>query len=171
MYPEAYVQYLCHFHGDRDYFECHEILEEYWKSKPQPREAVWVGLIQIAVSLYHQRRGNMAGAAKMMESAIRIVVNRTEQVHALGLDHTALVDMLQQRLAQIKEGAAYTSLNLPISDPGLQKQCEQCCDMQGVRFGQPSQLDNLFLLHKHTLRDRSDVIQERLESLRRKKNR
>ncbi|MFZ3196347.1 MAG: DUF309 domain-containing protein, partial [Bacillus mycoides] len=27
MYPTEYIQFLIHFHGDYDYFECHEILE------------------------------------------------------------------------------------------------------------------------------------------------
>ena len=31
VYPEAYIEYLMYFHGNRDYFECHEVLEEYWK--------------------------------------------------------------------------------------------------------------------------------------------
>ncbi|MEH7501602.1 DUF309 domain-containing protein, partial [Neobacillus drentensis] len=29
MYPTEYIQFLAHFHGDRDYFECHELLEDY----------------------------------------------------------------------------------------------------------------------------------------------
>lgn len=35
MYPTEYIQFLIHFHGDYDYFECHEILEGYWKTKPR----------------------------------------------------------------------------------------------------------------------------------------
>ena len=27
-FPLKYIDFLVHFHGDRDYFECHEILEE-----------------------------------------------------------------------------------------------------------------------------------------------
>ena len=34
QYPEAYTDYLCYFHGARDYFECHEVMEEYWKEHP-----------------------------------------------------------------------------------------------------------------------------------------
>lgn len=34
VYPEAYVAFLHEFHTTRDYFECHEILEEYWKEDP-----------------------------------------------------------------------------------------------------------------------------------------
>ncbi len=74
MYPTEYIQFLIHFHGDYDYFECHEILEEYWKTKPRGnRDDYLVGLIQVAVSLYHQRRTNWNGATKMMKSAITIL--------------------------------------------------------------------------------------------------
>ena len=48
-YPEAYIDFLVHFHGDRDWFECHERLEEYWKEHPDdPKSDTWVGLIQVA---------------------------------------------------------------------------------------------------------------------------
>lgn len=171
QYPEPYVQFLCHFHGDRDYFECHEILEEFWKSQPQPREAVWVGLIQIAVALYHHRRGNLAGAGKLLERAIQIISDRREQAARLGLDSAALIALLEQRLAQIRAHTAYTSLNLPIADPALKAACERRCAARGMRFGEPSRLDDPLLLHKHTLRDRSGVIRERQESLQRKRRR
>ncbi len=50
VYPEAYVAFLHEFHTTRDYFECHEILEEYWKEDPpEQRKEYWVGLIQLAV--------------------------------------------------------------------------------------------------------------------------
>lgn len=51
-YPQAYIEYLEYYHGARDYFECHEVLEEYWKENPSsPLSAAWVGLIQLAVAM------------------------------------------------------------------------------------------------------------------------
>ena len=59
-FPQKYIEYLVHFHGDRDYFECHEILEEYWKKIDNGnKESIWVGLIQLAVANYHHRRKNL----------------------------------------------------------------------------------------------------------------
>ena len=43
MYSQAYIDYLVHFHGDRDYFECHELLEEHWK-KTKEDTAILFGL-------------------------------------------------------------------------------------------------------------------------------
>ena len=88
-YPEAWLDYLFEFHATRDYFECHEILEEYWKSVPEgdPDRGVWVGLIQLAVALYHHRRGNRAGALKMYRGAAARL--RPEALDRLGLDGEA----------------------------------------------------------------------------------
>ncbi|WP_238323048.1 DUF309 domain-containing protein [Gorillibacterium massiliense] len=29
-YDPLYIAFIWHFNGDRDYFECHEVLEELW---------------------------------------------------------------------------------------------------------------------------------------------
>lgn len=169
MYPEEYIAFLTHFHGDRDYFECHEILEEYWKGFPsEARDSIWVGLIQIAVSLYHQRRGNFAGAAKMLGSAIRILSQKRGQVNQLGLDEDMLLDLLRQKLTEIERCQPYVSINLPIRDDRLLEECRHRCAQQGKQFGQESNLADEQLLHRHMLRDRSDVVAEREQSLKNK---
>ncbi|MCM3622711.1 DUF309 domain-containing protein [Brevibacillus borstelensis] len=166
MYPQPYLEYLIQFHAERDYFECHEILEEYWKeSPPGERRAVWVGLIQVAVSLYHQRRGNFAGAIKMMDSAIKILNRERTDVQSLGLDPDATLQTLSQLLAEMKQNSPYHSIRLPIADPALLADCRKRCEERGLHFDSESDLFNTFLLHKHTQRDRSDVIAERLRRL------
>ncbi len=170
MYPNAYIAYLVHFHGDRDYFECHERLEEYWKSMPKTeRSPLWVGLIQIAVAQYHHRRSNLAGAGKLMASAIRLLAQSKPQLGELGLDADALLARLKERLRAIGNGEPYRSFDLPIVDPGLRARCEAGCQAIGRRLGEASDITDTFLLHKHTLRDRSAVIREREERLRAKR--
>lgn len=168
MYPQAYLKFLFHFHTDRDYFECHEILEEYWKSTPH-RDKVWVGLIQIAVSLYHWRRNNFAGAEKMMHSAIRILDAHRNQLDALGLDADRLFPCLERRLMEIQERHPYASMNLPIQDPTLQETLQATISASGAMYGTPSDMNNRYLLHKHTLRDRSGVIREREAEIKKRK--
>lgn len=46
-------------------FHAHEVLEEQWKSAPEPERALWQGLAQLAVGLTHQRRGNTRGATSV----------------------------------------------------------------------------------------------------------
>lgn len=171
MYPDAYVTYLVHFHGDRDYFECHEVLEEYWKRlPPAARDPVWAGLIQVAVALYHQRRGNLAGAVKMMRSAIAILRQSAARVEELGLDRERLDALLVKRLREMEQNASYESLDLPIRDPALLARCRERCAQQGMEFGRPSDLANSFLVHKHALRDRSGIVKEREQRLREKRD-
>lgn len=169
MYPDAYIAYLAHFHGDRDYFECHEILEEYWKSLPRAqRSALWVGLIQIAVALYHQRRGNFPGASKMMESAARIIAQEQRSLTALGIDAALLLQQASEKLEDLRQQKPYESIQLPLIDNELIKQCRKWCEEHGMVYGQAGNLADPELIHRHTLRDRSGVIREREESLRAK---
>ncbi|QRG65676.1 DUF309 domain-containing protein [Brevibacillus choshinensis] len=162
MYPQPYLDYLVQFHAERDYFECHEILEEYWKSFPsERRNPVWVGLIQIAVALYHQRRGNQGGADKMLTSAIRLLKQRELDIQQLGLDSAALIDLLEKRLEEIKAKVAYHSLTLPIQDEALRKAYEHACAQRKAPTHRESDMNDHYLLNKHTLRDRSEVFAER----------
>ncbi|MBO8172389.1 MAG: DUF309 domain-containing protein [Bacillaceae bacterium] len=169
MYPEAYIHYLVHFHATRDYFECHEILEEYWKSLPPSKDHdIWVGLIQLAVSLYHQRRDNFAGAVKMMKGALNNLEPCGEKLKELGLNPDELIPALKTRLREQELKQPYYSMNLPIKDPELERQCLDLCERKGVKWGEPSRLSDTFLIHKHKLRDRSDVIAERRRQLQQK---
>ncbi|MEH7387642.1 DUF309 domain-containing protein [Bacillus sp. JJ1521] len=162
MYPQAFIDYLIHFHCDRDYFECHEILEDHWKEDPVPeRKTYWVGLIQIAVSLYHYRRKNTAGALKMMKSALKICNEHKSELEQLGFQVDKLIELLQKKFHDIENGSPYESINLPLTDNNLLSTCISQATESGKSWGEASDLSNQELIHKHTLRDRSDVIAER----------
>ncbi|WP_404346649.1 DUF309 domain-containing protein [Sutcliffiella horikoshii] len=166
MYPKAYLDYLYHFHCDRDYFECHEVLEEYWKEKEAiDREIHWVGLIQIAVGLYHHRRGNFKGSLRMLQNACRVIGKESSAINALGLDSGRLVKMLDERIVCVTKQEPYVSMNLPIADPDLQLSCDALAKSASKVWGAPSDLLDGSLVNRHTLRDRSDVIEERRKQL------
>lgn len=156
-YPEPYVQYLVQFHQTRDFFECHEILEEYWKAVPDsPYRETWVGLIQLAVGLYHHRRGNLRGALKMLKSARGLLAG--DKLSALGIDGTKLLAIVDERLAALagEKEAAYRDVDIPLADPAL------------LPFVQPAADSNWLgpdIIDRHTLRDRSDVIEARRDAL------
>jgi hypothetical protein len=48
-------------------FHAHEVLEDAWKSAPEPERELWRGLAQLAVGLTHALRGNARGAATLLE--------------------------------------------------------------------------------------------------------
>lgn len=171
MYPKEYLDYLVHFHGDRDYFECHEILEEYWNEKdPGNKQSIWVGLIQLAVSNYHHRRGNNEGARKTLKNAINIFLAKTNSITALGLQSQPFFALLDNSLVKIEKNQAYKSIHLPIYDCLLLSQCKSLCEQAGYHWGANSDISDLYLVHRHKLRDRTNIIQLRLNALNQKSN-
>jgi predicted metal-dependent hydrolase len=162
QYPKPYIEYLVYFHTDRDLFECHEVLEEYWKSVPEsPLRQAWHGLIQLAVALYHERRGNRRGAIKMMESAIQ---NLSEShINELGLQSSMLSKLMSSRLEQLMNHSnmEYEDFNLPFADPQLQLFCQKQALSENKIWLAKSDFHQPNIIHKHTLRDRTQVIVER----------
>jgi uncharacterized protein len=170
LYPEQYIQFLVHFNGDRDYFECHEILEEYWKeSTDKKKDSVWVGFILLAVSRYHHRRGNFRGAQRTLEKAIKILSLHQNVLSKQGLDVSDLFQILSKLLREIENEEIYQSINLPVTDSLLLKACRKECENRGFNWGQMSNIEDESIVHRHKLRDRTMVIEERLEALRVKK--
>ena len=91
MYPSEYIQFLAHFHGDRDYFECHELLEDYWKkTDSRNKNSIWVGFILLSVSLYHHRRNNFSGAQRTLATAIKFFELQPDTLTKLGVNPFSL---------------------------------------------------------------------------------
>ncbi|MYL32684.1 DUF309 domain-containing protein [Pontibacillus yanchengensis] len=166
MYDQAYVDYLAHFHGTRDYFECHELLEDRWKEEtPLDRQAVWVGLIQLAVAMYHYRRNNYKGASRTAQKARTILQNKKEHLQNYGLDQHKMIGFLDDLMYKLELKKPYESMNLPIIDQKLLYAVQQRCNDLGCIYGAPSPLEDTDLIHRHSRRDRSEVIEERKRQL------
>jgi uncharacterized protein len=164
VYPEAYLKFLTHFHGDRDYFECHEVLEEYWKEiDPGNRKSVWVGLIQVAVGFYHFRRENRNGAYRMISKGKKLLGDHSQCLVTLGIDPQKLQEVLEDTLIDINSEAMYESIDLP-----LIKELQQVCLSE--RNSRTREEVPEILIHRHKLRDRSEVIKSRETALRMKQD-
>lgn len=168
FYPDAYIRFLAEFHGTRDYFECHELLEDYWKEHPGSDSGLWHGLIQIAVGQYHLRRGNREGARKMLRSAWERL--RREDLGQAGLDGPALLARLDDAAGRLEAGEPlpYLSWTLPIADESLLEAArEECARLEAgwCAGGEPAAA----IVHRHRLRDRSEVILARRESIERRR--
>lgn len=167
-YPAAYIEYLVQFHATRDYFECHELLEEYWKEHPSDGlSKLWVISIQIAVAQYHERRENRRGALKMYQSALESLKGETTE--KLGLDHAQLQALLEQHMAACQGESIYEDMMLPISDNKLLEYCQKEAAARGLSWGQSSAQVSQYIIHRHTRRDRSDVIAARNAALQAKR--
>lgn len=166
-YPQEYIEFLVHFHGSRDYFECHEILEEYWKRIDRDnKQSIWVGFIQLAVAQYHYRRGNFSGAQKTLQKSLQIFLLNKSVVPQLGVDLSALTQQLNRLRERIEQRQSYESINIPIHSNDLKKMCMQRSRELNMIWGSPSNVSDPLLVHRHKERDRTDVIQERIEALR-----
>lgn len=168
--PNAYLSFLVEFHATRDFFECHELLEEYWKEHPDdPLSETWLGLIQLAVGLYHERRGNKRGAIKMLIQAERKLAE--SPLEELSLDKDDLLKQLLPRLSELQSDneRAYEDINIRITSAELLARCQQLCEEQNLLWGKRSNLDDEAIIHRHIRRDRSEVIAARLKAYEAKK--
>ncbi|MFD1776287.1 DUF309 domain-containing protein [Paenibacillus rhizophilus] len=98
-YDRLYVAYLVYFNRDRDFFECHEVLEELWLSKE--RDPLYKALLQVAVGLYHFRNGNVRGALIMLEGAAARLRHYPDTT--LGIHLAKLVRETERYVRQLKE--------------------------------------------------------------------
>lgn len=171
-FPLEYIDFLVHFHGDRDYFECHEILEDYWKEvDSRNKDSVWVGLIQLAVANYHHRRGNFNGALRTLKKAFQIISSNEVLIQQLGLDSNLLLTQIRARVADIEKRHEYQSMNLPIQSNQLLEQCKKRSQELQMAWLLESDLTNNQIVHRHKERDRTNVIEERNQAKQKKTNR
>ena len=60
-----------HLFNEREFFECHEVLEEAWTPERGPRRLFLQSLIHVAVGFYQCRRGNLEGATRQLRKGLR----------------------------------------------------------------------------------------------------
>ena len=76
-----------------------------------------------------------------------------------------LLFLLKDKLQSIQKEESFTPLFLPLSDTTLEKYCIELCQKQNLPWKDVNATSNEFIIHKHTLRDRTEVIAERNEQL------
>src|SRR5215210_8946403 len=57
----------------REFFECHEYLEEAWMQEPRRVRFLYQGILQVGVGFYHLKNGNWRGATGLLRNgAVRL---------------------------------------------------------------------------------------------------
>jgi uncharacterized protein len=124
-YDALYVQFVYYFTIPRDYFECHEVMEELWLE--EGRDPLYQGLLQVAVGLYHYRNGNLGGAVKLFTAAVEKLEGFPAET--LGIDLGKLVEESKLYLSKLKrveeEPFAFYDLDIQILDPALEALVEE----------------------------------------------
>ncbi len=171
-------RYLTAFYNEliikQDYFECHEIAEEYWKSKDSfQKHDVEVFLIQVSTGEYHYRRGNFKGALKCYRKARRLLELHDYNAEDIGLTDE-LPAFLESRAESIRNEAAFTPPRFPLNS-NMRKILRTMHDveMSGSAFDaylESHLITDESIIHKHLTRDRSAVIAARDKARRERLN-
>lgn len=153
-----FVQFIVYFNNNQDYFECHEVLEEYWKSIPaSDKEHPLTTYILLATGMYHWRRGNFTGAIR----TLRKVENKLptfSSYYKEDIDFQQLIGHVKYTVERVKKELPFESFSFTITSLTLQAQIELAKQsMILLPFGSEA------VIHKHMLRDRSDILRERDE--------
>lgn len=167
MHPQhhtLFIDYCAYFNGNQDFFECHEVLEEYWKEiAPGDKMHPLVGYVQLATGFYHWRRGNNIGAVRILEKALHNFKKNEGHIFFQEIDYHQLLTQVTTTLSAIKAGKSFQAFQLPLSANLL--------ELTITRIQLLPSSSSTYLLHKHMLRDRSHILAERQESKQRKSRR
>jgi len=132
MYDRLYIEFLYYFNMERDYYECHEVLEEYWLREGKNK---WLqSLLQIAVALHHFRNGNINGAIKLFEQALDKCQGNWDGEK--GINDGKLFSEAASYSHKLKNFTEHPfpfyDLTIEILDPALQTMVEHCIP-EGVK--------------------------------------
>jgi len=87
----------------RQFFECHEVLEEEWTPERGPRRLFLQSLIHLAVGFYHMERGNSVGAIRQLRKGLHKLAGYLPTCE--GIDTARLHSEALATLGQIEAGA------------------------------------------------------------------
>lgn len=152
LFHPLFVDYCSYFNGNQDYFECHEVLEEYWKKlSPKDKCHPLVGYIQLATGMYHWRRKNTKGALRILNRAYNNFQKNKNSEFFEYIDFVFLTDHCKNSITKVQQDCPFEAFQLPIVNHEL-------------NYIVAKKIDELpkdsyhFLLNKHMLRDRSDIL-------------
>ncbi|WP_203246426.1 DUF309 domain-containing protein [Sporosarcina beigongshangi] len=153
-----FVQFIVYFNNNQDYFECHEVLEEYWKSIPlSDKEHPLATYILLATGMYHWRRNNFTGASRTLHKVAKRLPTFSESDRN-EINFQQLITHVNESVKRVEKKYPFESFPFAITSPALQAKVELARQsMTLLPFGSEA------VIHKHMRRDRSDILRERDE--------
>jgi hypothetical protein len=124
-YDRLYIEFIYYFNVERDYFECHEVMEELWLE--EGRNPLYQGLLQVAVGLYHHINGNLGGAIKLFSAAIEKLEpypDVTEGIRLQRLKEDSKIYLAKLHQFKTNPFPPY-DLHIEIADPELNRLVEE----------------------------------------------
>ncbi|MDN4607319.1 DUF309 domain-containing protein [Sporosarcina highlanderae] len=154
-YHPLFLKFICYFNKNQDYFECHEVLEEYWKSIPNyTKEHPLTAYILLSTGLYHWRRDNFNGAFRTLLKAKQRMLD--QDCHMSGIDGEKLVKDINQSIDKVKNTEPFSLFTLSLTSEKLKVLVEETASTMELL-----PRNSNAVIHKHMLRDRSDILEQR----------
>lgn len=80
----------------REFFECHEVLEDLWRPLPMGPEKIFLqGLLQVAVGYHHLQNRNFTGARNKLAEGLDKLETVTASDYRTGIELGALIRAVQ----------------------------------------------------------------------------
>lgn len=156
-----FVKFIIYFNDNQDFFECHEVLEDYWNSIPQRTKThPLTGYILLATGLYHWRRGNTIGALRTIKKAQHKMSTMDSITPSFteGIDFELLRENVDKSIQLIEAEVPFTSFKIEVTSHELQHAVkETVTSLKLLPAGSEA------IIHKHLLRDRTEIIKMRDE--------
>jgi predicted metal-dependent hydrolase len=93
--------------NQREFFVCHEVLEEIWRPARGPRRYFLQSVIHLAVGFYHFERGNKAGAVRQLRKGLRKLAGYLPACE--NIDTALLYRESLERLETIQHGRTFAA--------------------------------------------------------------
>lgn len=97
--------------NQREFFTCHEVLEEIWLEESEEEKPFYQGIIQIAAAFHHYLNGNLKGTLSLMTAGVEKLRRCPPDSH--GLDLAAFLAALNPWLDHLASGLPTDHLPLP----------------------------------------------------------
>lgn len=99
----------------RQFFTCHELLEEIWLEEPPEEKPYYQGIIQVAAGFHHYLNHNLRGTASLVRAGAEKLRRFPPGYH--GIDVAGLLAALAPWLERLERGEALDCLALPTIQP------------------------------------------------------
>jgi len=86
----------------RDWYECHETLEDLWVGEEGEVREFYQGILQVAVALHHWRNGNFGGAVSLLNGGVAYLGRVSAVCQWVDVeDFIAAADRVREALEQL----------------------------------------------------------------------
>lgn len=115
-YIEKYNEFIRVFQIERDFFKCHEILEDIWidETSCNTRNHVAINLLLISVGALHWERGNLKGALAVFRNSLNYFDENKNKIDKLGIDSLKLKKIVEESIKNIEKKEIYKDISLPM---------------------------------------------------------